>query len=165
MPEGVIRNRDLLTRGFASRFILRAQNTFWDASLSGPRSTSKQRVVRSENRQFPCGRFYRGGFENNGLQTLRWRTSISISCSVALGDPDEHAHPVVNAPIPFRNTLSNNSRGFNLDDLRCLFPIPGSSVFCRGSYLYSDSHRSRRNRSNVWCTSSSGSIRSAASNS
>ena len=124
MPEGVIRNRDLLTRGFASRFILRTQNTFWDASLSGPSSTSKQRVVRSENRQFPCGRFYRGGFENNGLQTLRWRTSISISCSVALGEPTLFL-PLVCTPFVNCSILRGSpivSKNFRLATSLCFEP-------------------------------------------
>jgi hypothetical protein len=40
--------------------------------------------------------FYRGGFAVNGLRALYWRIPISISCNVALGDPNERAHPVVN---------------------------------------------------------------------
>jgi hypothetical protein len=48
--------------------------------------------IETENRRPNLGavlalRFYRGGFQTNGLQTLCSRTSISISCNVALGEP------------------------------------------------------------------------------
>jgi hypothetical protein len=43
----------------------------------------------SRARQFPRRRFYRGGFQISGLQTLWSHPPFSISCNVALGDPKE----------------------------------------------------------------------------
>jgi hypothetical protein len=45
---------------------------------------------------FSHRRFYRGGFETNGLQILWWRVPISTSCNVTLGDPNEQATLLVN---------------------------------------------------------------------
>ena len=67
---------------------IQEQRAFGDVSAWLPSSTSKQRIVRSRIRPFPRSRFYRGGFQTNGLQTLSSRMPISISCNAALGEPN-----------------------------------------------------------------------------
>src|SRR6266849_1779851 len=51
-------------------------------------------------------RFYRGGLQISGLQTLWSRIPISISCNVALGEPNLNAvfptQPLEDTPFPAR---------------------------------------------------------------
>ena len=55
---------------------------------------------------FRSRRFYRGGFEKNGLQTLWLRMPISISCNVALGVPFVDARGVAAALSSRRTAVS-----------------------------------------------------------
>jgi hypothetical protein len=53
-----------------------------------PDLTSKQRIAPLLEVLFLPPRFYRGGFQVNGLRTLWSRRPVSISCNVALGEPN-----------------------------------------------------------------------------
>jgi hypothetical protein len=53
-----------------------------------PKQHIKRRKIRPSLGVFQRCQFYRGGFQTNGLRTLLWRTLISISCNVALGEPN-----------------------------------------------------------------------------
>src|SRR5712691_3256243 len=58
---------------------------------------------------FPRRRFYRGGLQISGLQTLWSRIPISISCNVALGEPNTTPY---NSPVNggSLSTLPNHGR-------------------------------------------------------
>jgi hypothetical protein len=74
---------------------------FFDAlktTLDGQLTRLNGAIVEYDyNYKVPRRRFYRGGFTISGLQTLLWHSSFSISCNVALGEPQKMA--VSNLPV------------------------------------------------------------------